>query len=574
MSIFCPPTRRNFLLQAGAAIGAAGFRAGPAVAQQAHSVRTSTYLDLLRQPDAVFAYPALDHALTLVRTGPDWRGDSVHVEVTEQQRALSIQVACPDPRLSYLHFRWRAEVTSTLVFLGDAWERSYGDLEWRIVVPNRVMPWYFLTFDGECVHGYGLKTGAGSLGFWQVDPEGVSLWLNLCNGGSGVLLGERSLTAATIVTREGRRGEEPVPAAREFCRMMCPSPRLMHGPAYGTNDWYYAYGNGSPEQILQDADLASSLRPSGETRPFTVIDEGWENRYRFPDMPGLAAEIRKRGVRPGIWHRALLAPDTTSSKLLLPAARFGDQSQQRAFELAYDPTIPEALEEVCQELRQIISWGFEFLKHDYSTYDLLGRFGFEMGAQPTAPGWSFYDQTRTNAEIILDFYRAIRRSVGEQVIILGCTTVGHLGAGIFELQRIGDDTSGQDWERTRRMGVNALAYRLPQHRSFFVADPDCVPLTTAIPWDKTRQWLDLVTQSGTALFISPQRTAVGSEQRQALMRAFELAASNEAAAVPADWFDDTVPEKWRLQNVSQPTPSSGETRFQWCGPDGAYPFKV
>ena len=58
------------------------------------------------------------------------------------------------------------------------------------------------------------------------------------------------------------------------------------------------------------------------------------------------------------------------------------------------------------------------------------------------------------------------------------------------------------------------------------------------------------------------------------MRAFELAASNEAAAVPADWFDDTVPEKWRLQNVSQPTPSSGETRFQWCGPDGAYPFKV
>jgi alpha-galactosidase len=574
MSVSRPPSRRDFLLKAGTAIVATGFSADSSVAQQAHSVPATTYLDLLRQPDAVIAYSALDHASTLIRTGPDWRGGPVHVEVTEQQRGLSIQVECPDSRLSYLHFRWRAEVAPTLLCLGDAWERSYGDLEWRIIVPNRVMPWYFLTFDGECVHGYGLKTGAGSLGFWQVDPEGVSLWLNLCNGGSGVLLGERRLAAASIVARKGEREEEPVLAAREFCRMMCPSPRLMQGPAYGSNDWYYAYGNGSPDQILHDADLVSSLRPPGAARPFTVIDEGWENRYRFTDMPGSAEEIRKRGVRPGIWHRALLAPDGTIPNMLLPAARFGDQAPQRSFEQAYDPTIPEALEEVCQELREIISWGFELLKHDYSTYDLLGRFGFEMGAQPAVPGWSFYDQTRTNAEIILDFYRTIRHAVGEQVIILGCTTVGHLSAGIFELQRIGDDTSGQNWERTRRMGVNTLAYRLPQHRSFFVADPDCVPITAAIPWDKTRQWLDLVAQSGTALFISPQRTAVGSEQRQALARAFELAASNQSAAVPADWFHDTTPEAWKLQSVSQPTYSSGEIRYQWCAPDGGYPFQV
>ena len=258
---------------------------------------------------------------------------------------------------------------------------------------------------------------------------------------------------------------------------------------------------------------------------------------------------------------------------MLPAARFGERSQ-RACELAYDPTIAEAREAICQRLREITSWGFELLKHDYSTYDLLGQFGFEMGAEPTLPGWSFYNQSRTNAEIVLEFYRTIRSTVGEQVIVLGCTTVGHLAAGIFELQRVGDDTSGTQWERTRRMGVNSLAYRLPQHGSFFALDPDCVPLNEAIPWEQTRQWLELVAQSGTALFISAARTAVGSEQKRALSRAFALAASNESAAQPIDWFHNTTPESWRLQNVSQPIDGSAEIRFKWSSPDGAYPFKI
>jgi len=563
-------TRRSFVVQAGTAI-VAGLKGLSASEQQARSPKSSSYLDVLRKPDAVFAYSELDHASPLVRTGSDWRGKSVEVETAEAQHELSIQVACPDSRLSHLHLRWRAEVSPTLLCLGDSWERSYGDLGWRGIVPHQVMPWYFLTFDGEYIHGYGLKTGAGSLGFWQVDPEGVSLWLNLCNGGSGVLLGERRLAAATIVARKGERHEEPVLAAREFCGRMCPNPRPFRGPFYGSNDWYYAYGNSSPEQILHDADLVASLRPSRAARPFTVIDEGWENKSRFTDMPGLAEEIRKRGVRPGIWLRLLEAPNTASSSLLLPGARFGKRSD-RASEFAYDPTIPEAREEISKRIREIVSWKFELLKHDYSTYDLLGQFGFEMGASPTLPGWSFYDQTRTNAEIIVDLYRVIRSTVGDEVIVLGCTTVGHLGAGIFDLQRIGDDTSGEHWERTRRMGVNSLAYRLPQHRNFFAVDPDCVPVTLAIPWENTRQWLELVAGSGTALFISAAQSAVGSEQKRALSHAFALAASNESAVQPIDWFHNTTPENWRFQSDSQSM--QGKVRFKWCSLDGAYPFQI
>ena len=78
-----------------------------------------------------------------------------------------------------------------------------------------------------------------------------------------------------------------------------------------------------------------------------------------------------------------------------------------------------------------------------------------------------------------ELYAAIREAAGPSVVI-GCNTIGHLGAGFFELQRTGDDTSGREWERTRKMGVNTMAFRLPQHGTFFAADADCAPITTAL----------------------------------------------------------------------------------------------
>ena len=141
----------------------------------------------------------------------------------------------------------------------------------------------------------------------------------------------------------------------------------------------------------------------------------------------------------------------------MPEARFGKRTE-RAKELAYDPTVPEALDAVRAQLRELATWGYELVKHDFSTYDMLGQWGFEMGAQPTVPGWSFHDRSKTNAEIILDLYQAIRTAAGEEMLILSCNVVGHLGAGIFDIQRTGDDTSGKVWERTRRMGVNTLAF--------------------------------------------------------------------------------------------------------------------
>jgi alpha-galactosidase len=210
-----------------------------------------------------------------------------------------------------------------------------------------------------------------------------------------------------------------------------------------------------------------------------------------------------------------------------------------------DPTVPEVLEKVQSDLRRLREWSYELIKHDYSTYDLLGRWGFAMGAELTDGGWSFRDRSRTNAEIVTEFYRSIRAAAGD-ALLLGCNTVGHLSAGLFELQRTGDDTSGRDWNRTRKMGVNTLAFRAPQHDAFFAIDADCVGLTRDVAWEENRKWLDLLARSGTPLFVSAAPNAVGSEQARALCEAFARAAKVQDLGEPLDWMETTEPERWKL----------------------------
>ena len=64
-------------------------------------------------------------------------------------------------------------------------------------------------------------------------------------------------------------------------------------------------------------------------------------------MAQMADDIRKRHARPGIWVRPLIAKKSAAANLLLPASRFGTRTS-RAQDLAYDPTIPEALN-ACHE---------------------------------------------------------------------------------------------------------------------------------------------------------------------------------------------------------------------------------
>jgi hypothetical protein len=172
-------------------------------------------------------------------------------------------------------------------------------------------------------------------------------------------------------------------------------------------------------------------------------------------------------------------------------------------------------------LTEVVDWKYELVKHDFSTFDLLGQWGFQMGAAPTIPGWSFNDRSRTNAEIHSRLLQGAARSRwARRRFCLGCNTVSHLAAGVFEMQRTGDDTSGKVWERTRRMGVNTLAYRLPQDGIFLRGGCGLRRHHEGdLRGSLNRQWMDLLARSGTGpVHLAGARMQLGQNSARRLQR--------------------------------------------------------
>jgi len=472
-----------------------------------------------------------------------WALGGLAVELLQGDDAMQIRLQAPGIALRQIRLTWKKVFPATAQYVGDAWERSYGDLAWQATATRA--PWYMLVHDGHQTHAFGVKTGARSFGYWQAAPGELSLVLDLHSGGSGVELGDRVLDAAQLVATQSIAGENPFHTEERFCKMMCRTPRLPAKPVYGINDWYFAYGKNSRELILSTTSAMAELAPDTDNRPFSVIDDGWEDgsvftraNSKFGDMSKVAAAIKQLGMRPGLWTRPLLANAGDSPALLNPRAKGGEERY-------LDPTLPENLQRIGNTIRMYMDWGFQMVKHDYSTWDLFGRWGSQMTDGITTEGWSFSDRSRTNAEIITRLYETIREAAGDMYLI-GCNTVSHLSAGLFELNRTGDDTSGREWDRVVKMGVNTMAFRLPQHNAFYAVDGDCVGVTTQIPWRLNRQWMQLLAESGAPLFISAQPEATGPEQKEYIRKCFTMAAKPQPTGEPLDWMTNSHPEKWRL----------------------------
>ena len=505
---------------------------------------------------------------SLQGTTEKWKYENVEVTLRLNADTLSVFVSAPGRELEFIKCGWKQAGSASSKILGDHWERSYGDLSWESPSVKRSSPWYMLISDGIQTQAFGVKTGCSSICSWQFSTDALELIMDTNSGGSGVLLGERNLHAADIITTENLTDENPWHTDVRFCKMMCDQPKLPTKPVYGINDWYFAYGNNSRDLILEHTRLMADLVTNWDNAPFSVIDMGWSlkpaksnaeyiwgddytiGNDKFGDMSGVASDIKKLGMRPGIWTRVLQANANDKPSSLIPVR--SDQKDLK--ERFLDPTLPENLQRIGNTVRLYKTWGYELVKHDYTSYDLFGRWGFEMNESMTATGWHFSDRSITNAEIILFLYRTIR-AASLDMYLIGCNTFSHLSAGIFELNRIGDDTSGNEWARTLKMGVNTLGFRLPQHNNFYAADGDCVGLTTKIPWEKNKQWLRLLAESSAPLFISAQPEALGDEQKKYIKKGFDLASKTQPLAEPIDWMTNPRPEEWKLNDNIE--------RFDW-----------
>jgi len=122
------------------------------------SSRRSSFVEILRVPDSVTVYSEVvktlpGNPISLIRNGEQWSSSGCVLESKVNRDSLVLTLASGNTPMSVVHVRWTAEVMSDMIALGDAWERSYGELGWRGIVPERAMPWYFATYDGTACTG-------------------------------------------------------------------------------------------------------------------------------------------------------------------------------------------------------------------------------------------------------------------------------------------------------------------------------------------------------------------------------------------------------------------------------------
>jgi len=468
------------------------------------------------------------------------------LEFASRENELDVLLTAKEDKPKFVELHWNASADEDTVVLGDAWERSYGELEFRKLSQNdRYMPWYFIATNKKECFCFGVKTQAKSYVSFRYDTNGITALLDVRNGGNGVHLEGRKICLATFLYSHYDNGNI-FENLCDYCKKLCDKPLIPEERIYGGNNWYYAYGKSSYEQIISDAKLQVELSQGIENKPFQVIDDCWQinsccgpwiPNEKFSDMKKLADEIKEIGARPGIWVRLLRNTDASITD---------EMKIQRPGEEKYlDPTRKDVQEFIRRDLERIKGWGYELVKHDFSTFDLFGSWGKDLTSGITdMDNWHFHDKTKTNAEITVDLYKLIKDTVGDMIII-GCNTVSHLSAGLVHLSRTGDDTSGKEWERTKKMGVNTLAFRLAQNKAFYMCDADCVGiLDDYIPWEKNSQWLHLLSYSNTPLFVSCT-DKINEQQKKDLKEAYRNFNTSHTIK-PVDIFDTKTPYVWEI----------------------------
>ncbi|MBR5451965.1 MAG: alpha-galactosidase [Clostridia bacterium] len=470
----------------------------------------------------------------------------VEFEVKSDRVSVYLTATADKPR--FVAMRWLHKFGSEVKILGDDWERLQGNKSFTSLNADRALPWYFIVREGESVTGCGVAVRPNSFVTFLCDGEGVTAYFDVRCGGTGVELGGRKLHVGDIICRN-YQGLSSFKAACEYCKELCSDPILPKEPVYGGNNWYYAYGKTSHEEIIEDTKLQATLAEGLPVRPFMVLDDGWSvnscagpwlPNEKFPDMKGLADEIKAMGVRPGIWVRFLHSPEYYEERpdMMIKKAEGGS---------ALDPSHPDVKALIKEDIERIKEWGFELIKHDFSSYDMFNDFAY--GFYSTVANereWSFYDKTKTSAEIVLDFYRLIKETAGDMYII-GCNTFSHLIAGLAEMNRVGDDTSGHNWDRTRAYGVNSLAFRLPQHNAFYAIDADCVGFEkNIIDWKFNGQFADLLAKSGTPLFISSPNGILSDEEIKGMKAAYARFVEQKDTIEPLDWEYNDHPRIWNV----------------------------
>ena len=511
------------------------------------------FLSILRQPDRVLG--SVEGSPFRFEERENFCESPVKYEYIIEEKSAKIVVYPGDAPVKFLKLRFDGDHYFVEKALGDQWERccasSFIPFEWHSLMPERVMPWYMCLYGDNRSAFYGMKTGPNCLGFWMADSRGVTLFLNLQNGSRGTDLKE-PIVACELVEYFSAEGETTFRAAKKFAKLMCEKPVMPKTHIFGVNNWYWAYGRISRETIKVETKQLMDMTTGTKNKPYMILDDGWQiNRgfvpgatynggpwipnEKFGDMRNTVDDIHKAGAKAGIWYRPL----RTIADIPAEAAFF-----KEGCALTLDPSHPYTIERVFEETKRIRDWGYDLIKHDFTTNDITG---FNSTYQLFNNGnlgsnRQFFDNTRTTAMIIKDLYRTIQDACGDADVI-SCNTMSHLSAGIHSIYRVGGDTSGRYWEMTRYDGVNCMM-RLPQNDTFHMVDPDCAAFTERVNLDLNLDFLEMCALTGVTTLASVTPGILDEKRMARINDIYRLADSNTEFYEIADFDRVSLPERF------------------------------
>lgn len=357
--------------------------------------------------------------------------------------------------------------------------------------------------------------------------------------------------------------------------------RLPQEIPAGWCSWYEFYQNVTETDIRRNLDSLVAMR---NRLPIDLlqIDDGFEAQVgdwfdfhpkRFPNgVSSLAAEIRARGLTPGLW----LAPF-----IVHPASKLAQQHPDwllrnekgrpvnagfvwNAFCQALDLTNPAALEYTAQVIRTAVqAWGYPYLKLDF--------------LYAAALAGCYQDPTRTRAQVLRMGMQTLRQAAGEETFLLGCGAPLGSMLGLVQAMRIGADVSG-DWHPhifgiglglrnepsvpSARVSVRNTLTRTALHRRWWLNDPDCllVRATTHLTLPEVQSLATAITLSGGALLLSDNLPALSAKRRRIAESLLPVIGQRPWVL---DWLEDETPTRLRLDLQSAAGTWHLLALFQW-----------
>lgn len=485
-------------------------------------------IDILREPD-------------IVEVQTEESMHSVRPLVSFNRTSYGLQVYCQsrDEKVRFIILRWKGEIPGETMILGDAsGEKANGHLKWKNVSQGDMLWWYFLASAKGSYTGYGVMTQPKTLCFWKTSLQEISLCMDVRCGGAGVMLGNRKLHVATLVSQQYTEMSS-YQAAVQFCKKMCGYSICPKRPVYGFSNWGVGQKKPSGRETLEMAGYLASLAEELENRPYFILEDGWQEEWKdsynggpwrkgnndFPDMKELVGQIRDKNLKAGIWFRPLL-----NYKAEVPKeACFSHRG-------ILDPSHPSVLKLLEEDIQTMCGWGCTIIKHDFSSYDILGN---SQNLWDGEERWHYYDEARTSAEIVMNFYHSVREAAGPyRAVVMGRNVVGHLGTGNIHIQLPGDIGNNPALWGGSPENVESLSFRLPWHKNFFGIASDVLSVASSSSWEENLQAAQLSVHSGIPLFLAVKPDILDHVQEKEL-RELLCAASKEVKEInPIGWDEE------------------------------------